>query len=304
MDRDHVIKTISVHRPDWHVGAIEYLGQGDFCTAYLVDRQWVCRFARHHDAAASLGREACLLPRIAQRFDLRVPDLQHIEADPPFTAHPLLPGPALTRDRYGALPEAARERCAVQLAIFVHQLHDTDINIPRSCGIPEIDYRRLFGALTPRADRQLYHRIDSAGRRYVETTVGAFVDAEPARSAPVLLHGDLSPDHVLFDPQANTLTGIIDFGDASLGDPAWDLVVVYEDYGLDFLGRFMGHYTSSDRAPLLERMFRLWVLAAIEWAVLSAEEDSNDLSPAIDQLRRLRVDESQLLDEVLETCAR
>jgi aminoglycoside 2''-phosphotransferase len=45
---------------------------------------------------------------------------------------------------------------------------------------------------------------------------------EPALHAyhPALLHGDLSPDHILDDATADRLTGIIDFGDACLGDPA------------------------------------------------------------------------------------
>ncbi|RNI18362.1 aminoglycoside phosphotransferase family protein [Flexivirga caeni] len=37
----------------------------------------------------------------------------------------------------------------------------------------------------------------------------------------VLLHADLKPDHLL--PVDGKLTGIIDWGDASAGDPAWDL---------------------------------------------------------------------------------
>ncbi len=40
-----------------------------------------------------------------------------------------------------------------------------------------------------------------------------------------LLHGDCQPDHVLLD-EDDTVLAIIDWGDASTGDPLWDLAVL------------------------------------------------------------------------------
>ena len=39
----------------------------------------------------------------------------------------------------------------------------------------------------------------------------------------VLIHGDFSSEHVLLDLAEKKVTGIIDFGDAAIGDPAYDL---------------------------------------------------------------------------------
>lgn len=46
-------------------------------------------------------------------------------------------------------------------------------------------------------------------------------------SWPVLLHGDLEPDHLFY--AADQIIGIIDFGDAKLGDPLYDFVTIRHD---------------------------------------------------------------------------
>src|SRR4051794_13218813 len=94
--------SIAERCPDWAVDSIAHLGDGDFCAAFLVNEAWVFRFAKHADAAASLRREWCLLPRIADQFDLRVPSptLLNVDASPAFLVHPLLPGPILSKERY------------------------------------------------------------------------------------------------------------------------------------------------------------------------------------------------------------
>ena len=40
---------------------------------------------------------------------------------------------------------------------------------------------------------------------------------------PVLIHADLLDDHVLLDLPGRKVSGVIDFGDVSIGDPALDL---------------------------------------------------------------------------------
>lgn len=45
-----------------------------------------------------------------------------------------------------------------------------------------------------------------------------------ARAWPVLLHGDIEPDHVYVE--SGEISGLIDFGDAKLGDPVYDLVTI------------------------------------------------------------------------------
>ena len=67
----------------------------------------------------------------------------------------------------------------------------------------------------------------------------------------MLLHGDFSPDHVLFDRRAEKITGIIDFGDVRIGDPTYDFQW-REDFGETFWHELLTRY----RLEIDEGFFR------------------------------------------------
>jgi aminoglycoside phosphotransferase (APT) family kinase protein len=51
---------------------------------------------------------------------------------------------------------------------------------------------------------------------------GSAASAGSATFTPALVHADLAPEHLLADPVTTRLTGVIDFEDAQIGDPAID----------------------------------------------------------------------------------
>jgi aminoglycoside phosphotransferase (APT) family kinase protein len=53
----------------------------------------------------------------------------------------------------------------------------------------------------------------------------------PAAERLVLCHGDLGAEHVFVDPGTLRITGIIDWSDAAVTDPALDLGLVLRDLG-------------------------------------------------------------------------
>ena len=69
------------------------------------------------------------------------------------------------------------------------------------------------GVLSPGEVRRLRSQLSTAFR-------------EMADPECRLLHGDCQPDHFFIEPRTGGLTALIDFGDASIGDPAWDVAVL------------------------------------------------------------------------------
>jgi aminoglycoside 2''-phosphotransferase len=298
---------IVAHCPDWVVDSVEHLGEGDFCSAFLVNDAWVFRFAKHAAAEASLRREWCLLPQIAQQFEIRIPSPQLLRMDTPprFLAHPMLPGPELTQDRYLQLGEGAREQCTQQLGKFLFAMHSTDPQLARQCGVEVTDQVHHHRALLSRARLHLAGKLAERELSFVEQTISAYVEAQAEEPSPfraAVLHGDLGPDHVLYDERTGAVTGVIDFGDVTIGDPAWDLVYIYEDYGLDFLDRLLRTYLPDDPGSLLRRLHRFYVLNSIEWTVRCAEQTSAELDEAMAHLVRLRITREQQLRELLSAC--
>ena len=49
---------------------------------------------------------------------------------------------------------------------------------------------------------------------------------------PVFSHNDLGIEHVLVDPDTGAVTGIIDWTDAAIVDPAYDFGLIFRDLGI------------------------------------------------------------------------
>jgi aminoglycoside 2''-phosphotransferase len=286
---DRAEEIIARTHPEFAGCSVEYLGEGDSCSAFLVNGEWVFRFAKNERAAAGLAREACVLPRIASLFDVRIPVPEFLTTDslPVFSGYRMLRGPALTRSKYLEFDVPARDKCACDVALFLRQMHSVNLTAARDCGVKVTDYNSQYGWLIPETRKYFSAKLTTAEIRFVEHVVTNYFASPVFREySPVLLHGDLSPDHVLYDEDSQKVTGIIDFGDIAIGDPAWDLVFIYEDYGKDFFNRMLPVYASGDTMALLTRMYRLLILNTFEWAVDCAEKSSGELDAALDQIRR------------------
>ncbi len=105
-------------------------------------------------------------------------------------------------------------------------------------------------------------RLRHAGRlpEHLLNQVSAYL--EDALPAAVLVHADLTADHVFVD--GGQLSGIIDWGDAMLADPYYELIALYFycfDLNRDLLRTFLYAY----RWPLEERFTRRAMQAALSF---------------------------------------
>jgi aminoglycoside phosphotransferase (APT) family kinase protein len=89
-------------------------------------------------------------------------------------------------------------------------------------------------------------------------TVRAFLDADPPDPADhlVFTHDDLGIEHVLVDPDTGRITGVLDWGDAAVADPAHDLGLVLRDLGRPALEAALVTYGAAPdgAAPLRQRI--------------------------------------------------
>jgi aminoglycoside phosphotransferase (APT) family kinase protein len=68
------------------------------------------------------------------------------------------------------------------------------------------------------------------------------VPADQIAVSRKLVHGDLAAEHVLVDPHSRRVTGIIDWTEAGIGDPAIDFAGMYHWGGSTFLNELLMNY--------------------------------------------------------------
>lgn len=66
---------------------------------------------------------------------------------------------------------------------------------------------------------------------------------------PTFAHNDLGIEHILVDTASRRITGIIDWSDAAIADPARDLGTLYRDLGDETLDAVLDHYRSGTNDP-------------------------------------------------------
>jgi aminoglycoside 2''-phosphotransferase len=276
--------------PALEIDRLVPLGAGDFCLAFAADEDRVLRVARHDEAARALAREACAMVRIAGALPLPVPRprFHHHPDAPPFSIHPRIPGVELVREAWDALPVAAQADAAREIAEFLAALHSLPLDEVHVCGVPASDHaaeaRRVLDGF--RADLRPLLAADVAAR--VEGVFASY-GSGGARWAyrPAVLHGDFGPDHVMHDAESGRITGVIDFGDLAIGDPARDFIYVHEDFGADILARILPLYRLESPGAILPRVRFHYLLAAADWALkMREQENGDDLEEALEELVR------------------
>ena len=254
-------------------GAPVPLGQGDFCRAWLVDGRWVVRVARHARASAALAREVAVLSGLAPHLDLAIPRpfaLRPSSRGLFMAAHALIPGEPLLPEACAAMAPAQRAAAAQGLARFLGQL----ARAPRQ-GVEDFDPRAYYAEQRPAIEARVFPLLSPATRA---ACLAALATAPPDRRRG-LVHNDLSPGHVLYDPDAGALTGVIDFGDLAFSEPDLDLRFLYKDYGPAFAREVL----AGEPPERLQRarMFSIW--DTLVWILDHLGRDE-DLVGAIRQL--------------------
>lgn len=235
--------------------------EGDDHRIVILDDAWVFRFPRQRegeDRPALFRAELALLARLADVSPIPVPRYEFISADGGFGGYRKIAGEPMRPALFAAMSPDARTAILDRIAQFLKLLHATPPSaIARAGG--EIARERTGAAFRDRwiaerramiarfVDAPLLERMD----RFYERLAA---QGPPPRE--VLTHGDLSDDHMLLSPGRDSLAGIIDFGDACLGDPAYDLTF-FLSYGEAAARRLADRYDPMGEDPGLLARARL-----------------------------------------------
>ena len=287
LDHSSAAKLLAGQLPDVDASSIEPFGSGEFCLAFKL-RDQVFRIARHAEAAGALRRETCILSKIAPILPLPVPRPEYHAPHgcPPFTVHQEITGEFLTRETWEGMPASARERAASDLATFLRSLHALPIEIGLECGLVQIETSEMARRLREETANTIQRSLEPETQRQLDQTLKRWSSQRAARG-PALLHCDIGPGHVLYDPSTLHLTGVIDFGDIVIGDPARDFIFIYEDFGPVLLREVLTRYAGKDASKMVPDIRKWYLLEAISWTIgRYVEQCEADLDHGLAEIKR------------------
>ena len=234
LDAKRCRRIISECLPELTVRAVRYFASGWDYELWEVNDDLLFRFPQRKDCAGPLMKERRLLAELADTLSVAVPRPEYVaegcEAFPmPFFAYRKLAGLPLEA---ATLDEQHREAIAGQLGSFLSELHRFPPERAAKLGVPRYSaegWRQYYADFREQCGRDVSPLLSADERDRVEAFWESFLgDDRYFRFQPVLIHADLGLEHILLDQEREKITGVIDFADASVGDPALDFVGIDE----------------------------------------------------------------------------
>jgi macrolide phosphotransferase len=269
---------------------------GDDDVAVVTDGQrhrWVVRAPRNAAAGAALEAELVLLSALAEQVDAeklpfdvpRTVGVAPLEEGGRVVVHRELPGRPVQLEHLRPGPGAA-----ASLGRSIAALHELDPAVVDDAGLPVYDaasyrQRRLAevdeAAKTGRVPATLLRRWEE---RLEDVSIWRF--------SPVVVHGDLSADHVLVaDGQ---VSGVLAWGEAKVADPAddlsWLLVAAPQDAVDSIMEAYQLRRTELTDPHLAERALLAGELALARWLLYGVRSGDDEVV----------ADAVQMLDELDE----
>ena len=168
-------------------------------------------------------------------------------------AHRYVPGTPLSR--LGAPRGAAREALARDLARFLSRLHAIPLSLAKQAGIETASLGT--STYTPLTKQSIPYLGEST-TRWLQGKTDAFLAAGGTSKAPRrVIHADISGAHILLD-DARRLSGVIDFGDILVADPALDFAGLLNHLTWRDLERVWAYYDGTLDADV-ERRVRYYI---------------------------------------------
>ena len=250
------------------IESIEPIAGGWSFFTFRVGSDRVARFPRNDTVARGLEKEIRLLPELAAHVSYAVPIPGPVGRyqDLPFALSRWIPGrPIANSDVVSGTapsPEHAGERRA-RVAQVLAELHGfPSRRAAQILGAPFVvsGWSERYAALRAEIEGRVEPLLDAALRDRVAAGYARFqAEGLATFRHPVLVHCDLGVEHLLAD-DGGFVTGMLDFEEASLGDPAIDFVGLQIAFGEDVVRDVVARYGGPPDPGFRERLrFYCWM---------------------------------------------
>ncbi|WP_179194911.1 phosphotransferase [Bacillus sp. EAC] len=256
LDKETAIRILQDQFPELEIKRIEKIGEGFDNTVFKLNNEILLRFPRREVAVSILKIEQKLLPLIKNHIGIKT-TVPFIHGKP----SELFPWPFLGYNFiYGSPPNRLTKEDRIKmirpLAEFLKKLHAIPIENLSELDLPSDELKRLD--ITYRKPLLIKYVNQAIQLKLIpfEKQMNQYIEklTEIKLSKPfVLVHGDLHFRNMIVD-QNNRLEGIIDWGDAHIGQREVDLSIVYSLIPTDSRTAFFEIYGNvSDESKQLAK---------------------------------------------------
>ena len=258
-------KIIDELYPNISTDRIQIFDDGWDYVVFVIDGQKAIRFPRRSDYAKRLPVEVAFLNQFGDQLPVSVPRLTLYadgETSLPYVTYDFIPGIQFKKSISDTFSKAELRQVALQIGSFLDKLHSISIEKAIKLGVKQAESLETWRNKFEKIKIDVFPLITKAEQAWAISIFESFFETIRENPMPLtVIHSDIMPEHIIVNPKTHKLSGIIDFGDLEIGDPAYDFTFLAK-YGKDFLNWTYETYNHS-KGPEFEirRQFYLGRLA-------------------------------------------
>jgi aminoglycoside phosphotransferase (APT) family kinase protein len=236
-----------------------------------------------------------MLERIRKHVSVTIPDILFLSLDPdcPLMGYEKIEGIPLSQC-FHKIPQPAKLRIAKEISFFLSELHSDDLlnEAMRNQLVDDTDfcerYRNYWENYFRKIKSSLFNSMNSTQKKWLTNLFNAFLnEKENFKFNSAIIHGDFDISNILVDPENFKITGIVDFEEARIYDPAADFLLF--DEGDDFIEEILANYKGEIDNNFKNRMKFLYGRSCLGYIEFGLEHNLPDMVNAGFQLLTIRM---------------
>ncbi|EDL66416.1 aminoglycoside phosphotransferase family protein [Bacillus sp. SG-1] len=277
MNQAQFEKVIEVLFPDIIIQEVTAYEKGWDNDIFIVNKEIVFRFPRSEEVASKVKDEIILLKHLAHKEPkLDIPRYKGIEMDGNLKCvkYNFMKGKSLSEIKNSRLDLHSAEL----LGDFLSRLHSIELSALKETNITSFHTDTYWENLYESAKTYVFPNITHSERAEIQQFYEDFSN-NPIYSNvnKAVIHGDLTAANILYNKEEECVSGIIDFTDAQIADPAFDFAGLYWAYGPEFTKKLLTYYDGKDKTGIFERVQSFYGLQPIFHELIYAVKENHDV---------------------------
>lgn len=217
----------------------------------ILDDKYVFRFPRTEFYIKRLHDEILFLQYLRKKkLGIPIPEYKFIAEKGKFAGYSMLKGEEMTNKVLQRMSSKEKKSVAKKLGKFLSIMHQTPLNIAKRYGASILNHRKRYRNLVIDAKKYIKPRISQKNYILLADFLKELKDYQKFPNY-CFIHSDLYFRHIILDNKKN-ISGIIDFSDRGVGDPALDFGELWL-YGEDFVREVYQNYSGPKDSDFLYR---------------------------------------------------
>ena len=237
---------------------------------FQIENRFIARFPdkslRNEKGSQLIKNEIDILNLLSTFLSFKIPKPLHfsLNKETPFMVYEKIPGISLSKC-FNEIQNSQKQKIAHQIADFLSELHS--LRLDESSELKSLsteDYHDYWMNVSIKMEKEIFPKLTSEQKNWLSNVFSDFLeDNQNFKFTPCVIHGDFDTSNILVDPNSFNITGIIDFEESSIFDPAADFI--FYDEGEIFLKHILDNYKGIKENNFLNRMKFLYCRTCVPY---------------------------------------